>query len=241
MSVIGNGFLSRPAQNTGMKHLIALSVGLFLVGWPTAHSQAATLVETSVGGVSVWLVDDPRNERVLIASHGGSKLIDLRSRIVYMIAPDGTAQKVHVDAFRKVRAEVPPFEIEKLGPGPRVAEYATTRFRLSVGGQTCSVIDANLSLMEPLKHAMRAVELLDLIDTALQGENRPLCERIPFREYARIGWGLRVADSDSPVIETIAVIRDYAPNPEELALPLVATDMTDLLKNGGVGGQRRDP
>ncbi len=224
-----------------MKYAITLSIGLFLCGWVANHSQAATLVETSVGGVSVWLLDDPSNERVLIASRGGSKLIDLRSRIIYMIAPDGSAQKVRVDAFRKASADVPPFEIEKLGPGPRVAEYATTRFRLSVGGQTCSVIDANLSLVEPLKHAMRAVELLDRIDTAVQGENRPLCERIPFREYARIGWGLRVADSDSPVVETVAVIRDYAPNEEELALPLVATDMTDLLKNGGAGGHRRDP
>jgi hypothetical protein len=127
-----------------------------------------------------------------------------------------------------------------LGPGPRVADYATTRFRLSVGGQTCSVIDANLSLVEPLKHAMRAVELLDRLDTALQGENRPLCERIPFKEYARIGWGLRVADSVSPVVETVVVVRDYTPNEEELALPLQAADMTDILKNGGVGGRQRD-
>jgi len=224
-----------------MHHFLVFIVGYLLFGWLPGTSLAATLVETSVGGVSVWLVDDPRNERVLIASRGGSKLIDLRSRIVYMIAPDGSAQKVHVDAFRTARAEVPPFEIEKLGPGPRVADYATTRFRLSVGGQTCSVIDANLSLVEPLKHAMRAVELLDRIDTALQGENRPLCERIPFREYARIGWGMRVADTDAPVVETVTVIRDYLPNEEELALPLAATDMTEMLKNGGVGGRRRDP
>ena len=221
-----------------MKNLISLSFGLFFCAWLPTH--AATLVETSVGGVPVWLVDDPRHERVLIASRGGSKLIDLRSRTVYMIAPNGTAQKVHVDAFRKVNVEVPPFEIEKLGPGPRVADYATTRFRLSVGGQTCSVIDANLTLTEPLKRAMRAVELLDRIDNAVQGVNRPLCERIPFREYARIGWGLRVADTDSPVVETVAVIRDYAPNEEELALPLVATDMTEVLKDSGVGGRRRD-
>lgn len=224
-----------------MKRTLSLIIGLVSCGWLATQSHAATLVETSVGGMSVWLVDDPRQERVLIASRAGSKLIDLRDRVVYLIAPDGTAQKVHVDAFRAARVDAPPFEIEKLGPGPRVADYATTRFRLSVGGQTCSVIDANLSLVEPLKHAMRAVALLEKIEIALQGENRPLCERIPSAEYARIGWGLRIADSDAPVVETVAVIRDYAPNAEELALPLVATDMTEVLKNGGVGGQTRDP
>ncbi len=220
--------------------LFAITFCLGSAGF-TGTAAAATLIETAVGNTSVWLVDDPLHERVLIASRGGSKLVDLRTRVIYMIAPDGSAQMVRVDAFRKARAEVPPFEIEKLGPGPRVADYATTRFRLSVGGQTCSVIDANLTLVEPLQRAMRAVELMDQIDTAVQGDNRPLCERIPFREYARIGWGLRIADKDSPVVDTIAVIRDYAPNEEELALPLMATDMTDVLKNGGVGGRQRDP
>lgn len=223
-----------------MRYLLSFLAVCLFQGTLTAASHAATLIETSVGGVSVWLVDDPGRERVLIASRGGSKLIDLRNGVVYLIAPDGSAQKVDVTAFRGSRADSPPFEIEKLGPGPRVADYATTRFRLSVGGQTCSVIDANLSLVEPLKHAMRAVELLDRLDTALQGENRPLCERIPFKEYARIGWGLRVADSDSPVVETVVVVRDYTPNEEELALPLHAADMTDILKNGGVGGRQRD-
>lgn len=223
-----------------MRTLLAALVFCIVTVWSVGTALSATLIETAVGNVSVWLLDDPRNERVLIASRGGSKLIDLKSRVIYMIAPDGSAQMVRVDAFRKARAEIPPFEIEKLGPGPRVADYATTRFRLSVGGQTCSVIDANLTLVAPLKRAMRAVELMDQIDMAVQGENRPLCERIPFREYARIGWGLRIADKDAPVVETVAVIRDYAPNEEEIALPLRATDMTEVLMNGGVGERQRD-
>lgn len=223
-----------------MRRIIFAGLFAALAAALATASAAATLVETSVGGVSVWLVDDPERERVLIASRGGSKLVDLKSGIVYLIAPDGSAQKVDVTAFRLKRPEVPPFEIEKMGPGPRIADYATTRFQLIIGDQTCSVIDANLTLVEPLKQAMRAVQLLDRLDTALQGQNRPLCERIPFKEYARIGWGLRVADSDSPVVETVAVIRDYQPNPEELALPLRATDMTEILKSGGLGGRQRD-
>ena len=223
-----------------MRSVILSGMYAALAALSVAPVSAATLVETSVGGVSVWLVDDPVRERVLIASRGGSKLIDLKSGMVYLIAPDGSAQKVDVTAFRKKRPEIPPFQIEKLGPGPRIADYATTRFQLMVGEQTCSVIDANLTLVEPLKQAMRAVQLLDRLDTALQGQNRPLCERIPFKEYARIGWGLRVADSQSPVVETVAVIRDYQPNPEELALPVRATDMTEILMNGGIGGRQRD-
>jgi hypothetical protein len=127
----------------------------------------------------------------------------------------------------------PPFTLEKVGPGPRVADYPTTRFRLSASGRTCSIIDANLSLASPLKRAIDAFALLDRVGSALAGALPP-CQRVPFTGYARIGWGLRIEDAGSPTVETVAVIRDYEPLAEELSLPADALDITRVVRDGGV-------
>jgi hypothetical protein len=201
---------------------LAIAFGVALA---TPEARPATLVETSIGGQSVWVIDDPLTRRVLIASHAGNRLVDLATETVYLIAPDGASQKVAVGALPPVAA-VASFEIEKIGPGPRVADYPTTRFRLSAGGETCSVIDANLGLSKRLDQAMRAFDLMARLNAALGGADRGPCERIPLGEYARIGWGLRVADAGAPVVETKAVVPDYEPLAEELALPAEAVDIT---------------
>jgi hypothetical protein len=204
-------------------------------------ARAATLVETSVGGESVWLIDDPNNQRILVAGRAGSKLIDLRTGTIYLISPNGTAQKIDITALPDHMGPPPEFDIEKLGPGPRVADYATTRFRISIGGETCSTIDANLSLAEPLTQTIEAFTLLDRLTAAIQGAGRPPCQRIPLKEYARIGWGLRIADDGAPAIETVLVVRDYQPMENEMAIPAASIDVTETILNGGYGETRRDP
>ena len=200
----------------------------FAVALAVPGARAATLVETSIAGQSVWVIDDPLTRRVLIASRGGNRLIDLATETVYLIAPDGATRKVDVGALPPVAA-APAFEVEKIGPGPRVADYPTTRFRLSAAGATCSVIDANLGLAVRLDQAMRAFDLMGRLNAALGGADRGPCERIPLGEYARIGWGLRVADAGAPVVETMVVVLDYEPLAEELALPARAVDITAAL------------
>lgn len=218
-----------------------LSLIVAFVLAPLEFVEAATLVETSIAGETVWLIDDPSRQRVLVAGRAGSKLIDLRTNTIYLISPNGTAQKIDIAALPMTTAKPPAFEIQKLGPGPRVADYATTRFRLRVSAQTCTTIDANLSLSEPLTGAIRAFALLDRLTATVQGISRPPCERIPFAEYARIGWGLRIADEGAAPIETVLVVRDYQPLEDELAIPAASTDVTASLVNGGIGGVRRDP
>ena len=88
------------------------------------------------------------------------------------------------------------------------------------------MIDANLSLSEPLAGTIRAFALLDRVSAAMQGSSRPPCERIPFMEYARIGWGLRIADDGAAPIETVLVVRDYQPLEDELAIPAVSIDVS---------------
>ena len=224
-----------------MSRICKLAVLVALFCTPSGIADAATLVETMVGGESVWLVDDPRYDRVLVAGRAGTKLIDLRTSTIYLISPDGTEQKIDVAALPRNRAKPPQFEIEKMGPGPRIADYATTRFRLSVGARTCSMIDTNLSLSEPLSGTIRAFALLDRVSAAMQGSSRPPCERIPFMEYARIGWGLRIADDGAAPIETVLVVRDYQPLEDELAIPAVSIDVTANILNGGAGEVQRDP
>ncbi len=200
----------------------------------TPPGETATLVETSVGGQSVWVLDDADRDRVLVASRAGNRLIDLDTRTVYMIAPDGTAQKIDAGALPDPADTAPPYTLEKVGPGPRIAGYPTTRFRLSAGGRTCSIIDANLSLARPLSRAIRAFALLDRVGSALGGASRPPCQRVPFTGYARIGWGLRIEDAGSATVETMAVIRNYEPLAEELSLPADALDITRVVLDGGV-------
>jgi hypothetical protein len=192
-------------------------------------AQAATLVETAVGDLVIWVLDDPERNRVLIASRGGSRLIDLEARTVYLIAEDGTAQMVHTDALPDPAETAPTFMVEKLGPGPRVADHPTTRFMLRIGSRICSTIDANLNLATPLARATAAFAMLDRLESAVAGGARPPCERIPFSGYARIGWGMRVMDDGVPAVETKAIIRDYEPLADELALPGNAVDITQAL------------
>ncbi len=194
-----------------------------------ASAQAATLVETAVGDLAIWVVDDPDSNRVLIASRGGSRLIDLETSTIYLIADDGTAQMVRADALPDPADLAPPFAVEKVGPGPRIAEHPTTRFMLRIGSKICSTIDANLNLATPLAGATAAFALLDRLESAVAGANRPPCERIPYTGYARIGWGMRIMDDGVPAVETRAIIRDYEPLEDELALPGNAIDMTQAL------------
>lgn len=192
-------------------------------------AQAATLVETAVGDLAIWVLDDPERNRVLIASRGGSRLIDLETRTVYLIAEDGTAQMVRTDALPDPAEMAPTFMVEKMGPGPRIADHPTTRFMLRIGSRICSTIDANLNLATPLAGATAAFAMLDRLESAVAGSARPPCERIPYTGYARIGWGLRIADGAAPAVETKAIIRDYEPLEDELAVPGNAVDITQAL------------
>ncbi|MDP6951857.1 MAG: hypothetical protein QGF53_03765 [Alphaproteobacteria bacterium] len=204
-------------------------LALALVIVACAGAQAATLVETAVGDLQIWVLDDPDSNRVLVASRGGSRLIDLESSTVYLIASDGRAQMVRTDALPDPADNAPTYMVEKVGPGPRVADHPTTRFLLRIGAKICSTIDANLNLAVPLAGATKAFAMLDRLESAVAGGNRPPCERIPYSGYARIGWGLRVVDDGVPAVETKAIIRDYEPLEDELAVPASAVDVTDAL------------
>ncbi|MDP6352622.1 MAG: hypothetical protein QF827_10375 [Alphaproteobacteria bacterium] len=204
---------------------------------PTAiPATAATLVESMAGEEAVTVLSDPALGRVRIAGAGGVKLIDLKSRTVYLTAPGIQAQKVVIDSLPPAPPTPAGTVVENIGRGPRVAGYPTTRFRLRVGAIKCSVIDANLGLATVLAPAMAAFQLLDRLNAALKGDSRAPCERIPYRRYKRIGWGLRVQDSDSPAIETIAVVKEYEPGSQDLALPADAQDVTAIVVNGTATG-----
>ena len=193
-------------------------------------AQAATLVATAVGDLVIWVLDDPDSNRVLIASRGGSRLIDLETSTVYLIASNGTTQMVRTDALPDPAETAPIFVVEKIGPGGRIAEHPTTRFMLRIGNKICSTIDANLNLATPLAGATAAFAMLDRLESAVAGGNRPPCERIPYTGYARIGWGLRIVDDGgAAAVETKAIIRDYVPLDDELALPGNAIDVTQAL------------
>ncbi len=196
-----------------------------------AAADAAVLVETRVGRHEVRIISDAALNRVRIEGPGGAQLVDLDSRTVYLFGPEGQTQKVRLGTAR-AGARAPDFIVEKLGPGPRIAGHATMRFRVRAGEKVCAEIAANLLLGEKLRPVMAAFELLDQLNGALKGDNRSDCERVPFRRYRRIGWGLRVTDVNAPRIETIAVTFDFEPAPDDLIPPMHAEDVTDIIMAG---------
>ncbi len=204
-------------------------------------ATAATLVESRIGDELVTLISDPATGRVRITGAGGAKLVDLKTRTVYLTAPGVHAQKVAVGTLPPAPPTPLGTVVENIGRGPRVAGYPTTRFRLRVGATECSVIDANLGLATLLAPAVAAFQLLDRLNGALKGDSRGPCERIPYRRYKRIGWSLQVQDSNAPAIKTVAVTEGYEPAAEDLALPADAEDVTAIIANGIATGRASTP
>lgn len=203
-----------------------------LAAAPTA--RAAVLLEARVGTETVTLISDADAGRVRLTGPGGARLVDLASKTVYLLAPGAPPRMIRVGKLDSAGHAPPPHvAIEKVGVGPRVAGYPTTRFRLRVGATLCSVIDANLGLALKLAPAVKALDLLDRLDEARGGDSRSVCEHVPYRRYKRIGWAMRVQDSNAPAMEVVAVTADYKPAAGALDLPEAAQDLTARVAGGG--------
>ena len=135
-----------------MRVFLALC-GLAAASLTAVEAHAATLIESRVGEEVVALVSDPERRRVRIIGAGGIRLIDVAEAAVYLIEPNQMVQKVAVDQLPPVPEAPDGTMVEKLGPGPRVAGYPTTRFRVRVAGTVCSMVDANLGLGHTLAPA----------------------------------------------------------------------------------------
>ncbi len=201
--------------------LAALTAGL-----PAA--EAATLLEAEIDGRPAWVVDDPTRARVLISAEDGRQLVDLRTGIVYLIAEDGSAQKIRTRALPPLSAGVP-LQMERLGPGPKIARYPTTRYRLLAGETRCAVIDANHGLGTHLSFTTAALALLQRIEQARRPTATDACSAVPYDMISRRGWALRITQHGSPAMATVAVIPDYVPIAGELSLPKAAVDITRIV------------
>lgn len=209
--------------------LISLLFALAAFGPSAGSAVAAVLIESVVGDVPVRLISDDESGRVLIESALGGRLIDTTTDSIYEWAGGGTPRLYRLPdrpAGGSHEKNAPYFTLTKIGPGPRVAGYPTSEYHLSVGGQLCSVIHANLGLSLKLTTAVEALVLLDRLNAVRVSGDRPPCERVPYRRYRWIGWGLRIADASSPVIEAVAVDWSYDPPPGSLDLPPAAVEVT---------------
>lgn len=207
---------------------LALAVVLLLLALPAA---AATVIEARIGDAPIRIVSDDGLRRVLVEGSAGRRLVDLAEGAVYVTVPDQPTRKVTMFGMPSPAGEVTDFTILQLGPGPRIAGYPTTRFRLMLGQTACTELYANLGLGMELSQVMAAFELLDRFNGLVQGPARPACERIPFRSYSRLGWSLMVKDTNGPTVNTVMIERDVKSGLGELAIPADAVDITDLLKD----------
>jgi hypothetical protein len=197
-------------------------------------AEAATLIEAEIDGRPAWLIDDPTRARVLIAGDDGRQLVDLRTGTVYLIAADGSARKIRTKALPPVAFDSP-LQMERLGPGPKIARYPTTRYRLVAGETRCAVIDANHGLGTHLSFTAAALALLERIEQARHGTAADDCSALPYDVIARRGWALRITEHGSPAMVTVAVIPDYVPIAGELSLPRAAVDITQDLVEAAAG------
>lgn len=206
--------------------LLPLGAMAVLLAFPAG---AATVIDARVGDAPIRIVSDESVRRVLVEGTGGRRLVDLAEGTVYVTVPEQPTRKIEMFGMPMPEATVTDFTLMQMGPGPRIAGYPTTRFRLKLGQTTCTELYANLGLGMELSQVMAAFELLDRFNGLVQGPQRPACERIPFRSYSRIGWSLMVRDTNGPAVDTVMIERDVALPPDILAIPADAVDITSLL------------
>lgn len=201
-------------------------------GLPAA--EAATLLEVKIDGRSAWVIEDPTRARVLIAGEDGRQLVDLRTGTVYLIASDGSARKIRTEALPPVARNLP-LRMKRLGPGPRIAQYPTIRYRIMVGETRCATIDTNHGLGTHLSFTATALGLLQRIEQTRHTRAGDDCAALPFDVIARRGWALRITKQGTPALVTVAVIPDYVPIAGELSLPNAAVDVTRDMVEAAAG------
>ncbi len=197
-----------------------------------ASAVAAARVETRVGDTTVSLIADPESGLVALSSDIGIKLVDTVNGLIYLLDQGQPARVVDLKKLPEPRIGGH-VVVQKIGPGPRIAGFPTSRFRIWFDGQLCTTVDANLWLNRSLDPAPRAFELLDRLNMALSPGAGAPCERIPYRHYKWIGWGMRVADVNGQVVEATLVEAHAAIPVGALRLPLEPTDVTDAILAAG--------
>jgi len=219
-----------PAARLGVGRL-ALSLLLAALFGLSAPAAAGILIEAGMGDRPVRIVGDPERGLVQIMTGEERRLVDLENATVYLFTDSQAPRKLVMSDLPAPPGRVEDFTILPMGPGPQIADYPSTQFRVFRGRTICADLYANLGLARTLAPVMDALVLLDRLNALLEGTDRPVCERIPYATYRPLGWLLRVEHPDGETIETLEIDTDHAVAAADFALPEDAPDITEALRD----------
>jgi hypothetical protein len=199
--------------------LLALSWLLLLA---PAATQAAVLIEMSVGDRPLRVVIDRPKQRVLVADGERRTWFDLNAGLVYHRGGGGSAQRAHA-RYRPGHDRPPPYRIERFGPGAIVAGQASTYQVLFVDERICAEMMLAAWMRPFVDPAIRAMASIQPFPDRREDD---ACAGIPLATYAAAGWPLLAGKADRPTLATRTIAFDYAPGPDELTPPTAFVEVS---------------
>ena len=196
-----------------MPRALALVALLLLV---PVMARAAILIEASRAGEPLRLVIDRLAMRVLVEKDTRPWLVDLAAGVVY--PPGGAAQPIHA-RFRPGHGDLPPYRLERFGPGPIQVGHPTVYHVLFVQDEVCAEVLSTPWTLPFIDPAVQALTLVDRIEGEAMPTPAEACPRIPFTTLAADGWPMLAGKLEQPIFRTRTFRMDYQPEPGELDVP----------------------
>lgn len=186
-----------PERGRLFGRLLAVVLGLAL---STAAARAGILLEGRLENqpLRVELADD--GARALGEVDGRRYLLELRRGEVFRLGADGTRRRLA--AGGDDGATLDGYRLESWSPGPPVAGYGSVYNVLQRGETICAEVLSSRWMKRFAEPLVRAVTLLQRVETALRPRPRGACGRAAFATYARNGWPLMVGYRDRPIFVT---------------------------------------
>lgn len=194
---------------------LALVLACALLVLP-GSAAAAILIEATRAGEPIRLVIDRLAMRVLVEKDTRPWLVDLAAGVVY--PPGDQAEPIHA-RFRPGVSDLPPYRLERFGPGPIQVGHPTVYHVLFVQDEVCAEVLSTPWTIPFIDPAVQALTLVDRIGGERIPTSAEACPRIPFTTLAADGWPMLAGKLDQPIFKTRTFRMDYRPAPGELEVP----------------------
>ena len=166
----------------------------------TVPARAGVLLEGRLEGrpLRIELADD--GARALGEVGGRRYLLELGPGRVFRLEPGDARRPVALP--EDDGATLDGYRLESWSAGPSVAGYGSIYNVLQRGERICAEVLSSRWMKRFAEPLVRAIALLQRVETALRPRSRGACGRAAFATYARNGWPLMVGYRDRPIFVT---------------------------------------
>lgn len=186
--------------------MVALLAGLLLAG----PARSGILIEARLEGVPLRIElaspGEPRAGLVAASVDGSARLIDLERGVVR--GPDGAPRPPRHASARPAAGLV---GLTPLGGGAMVAGHGGAWQLLTEDGRICAEVLASAWMLRFLEPAIRALELLQVVEPTLAPRPRHGCSAFGFASWTAQGWPLLVSGRSDTVFATERIRFDHRP------------------------------